>query len=965
MKAFFGPNPCSSEPVVVAELKFGARTQAEILAARARLTTAYPGWLSECPDLQAMESPLALAWLLAHWCRALLNSVRGMVEAAGARSVGGGQVEVWVGFHEPRITAKALELAVQAVNAACQSGQPFPPAALTSAVSGLQATCRKDHPDYVARILMLAARAQGIPYLSSPMGRRCWQYGWGAKGRVFLEASPVAESWGGKWLAEEKSRTTFFLRALGYPTTQHLLASTVNEARAAANSLGWPVVVKPGDRGRGTGVTVNISSEDALDKAFLLARAASSAPILIERFVEGFDHRLLVVRGKLVAVTRREAATVVGDGVSSVAELVGHLNAARSADPLMARYLKVVKAEAAVLEHLASQGLTMSSVVERDRRVTLRGNANVSTGGTPTDVTKDVHPEVRAMAEAIAGNLGLTCVGVDYITTDIRQSWRQACGAVVEVNATPGVDLHVTTALPEVEMGRIVLGNGIGRIPIVVVVANEADQKALLTGLTVLGMLARPGTAWMDSAATRIDGIELERARRTQPERVRQLLTNRQVQRAVMCLTAEQAIQVGLPVDRFSAAIFRGPVAGDRSVAELLRGCAQSTVDASAYSHWPSAEIIESIGCALSDDLGTTEPESFEPASDPLDQRIVPAPDGTDATDGWPSVKAASRFRLGPVDFEWIKAGRRNSGPAAFSLMRNERYLLPWFLDHHRKLGVENFVIYDDHSTDGTREYLEEQADCSILTSSCGFNELLGNGLSFHHFARNVVPESVFPGRWVLTLDADEFLFIPTRFSNLPDMVGWLDRKAFTCVFGAMLDFYPASLGERNHAPDMSPFAVSRFFDRSKGFVRDPRTGGTKKMPGGVRARLQRMLYEADPAAYETIYKGKGYAMAALVKVPMLKTGHSVVRLNAHQVNARPPVGLELCLAHFKFTPDIDEKISQSLQRRQHYLNSIEYRFLDAAFSCLGDAKLVYEDSVEFDGPASLEAAGHLRCEIN
>lgn len=290
--------------------------------------------------------------------------------------------------------------------------------------------------------------------------------------------------------------------------------------------------------------------------------------------------------------------------------------------------------------------------------------------------------------------------------------------------------------------------------------------------------------------------------------------------------------------------------------------------------------------------------------------------------------------------------------------MQNEMKLLPHFLTHYRKLGVENFIIHDDHSTDGSCDFLSSQPDCSVLKSTTAFNTRLNDGRDFHHFLKEFVPESIGAGRWVIVIDMDEFLVLPPMFESVPAFQAMLDQRGHTCVFGTMVDAYPETLRARNHAREISPFEGSPYFDRDAGFLRQAESFSPQKRLNGIRARLITALKQRDRSTYDSIFAGRGYMMPALYKVPFIKTGTGITRFNSHTINRQPPFDIEVALVHFKFGPDLDDKIATALVTRNHYLSSIEYQFLAAVIDRYPDENLISNRTLRFDEPGSLLRAG-------
>jgi cyanophycin synthetase len=244
-------------------------------------------------------------------------------------------------------------------------------------------------------------------------------------------------------LASDKALTNRLLADSGLPVPRQHVVRSVEAAVEAFEELAGPVVVKPLDGNHGRGVTIGVRTVDALRAAFQVAAEVRST-VVVESFVEGFDHRLLVVAGKMVAASKRVPGHVTGDGVHTVAELVAQVNADPRRGVGHEKVLTRLELDEQALRLLSGLGLTPHTVVESGRTVFLRSTANLSTGGTAVDVTDLVHPDNREMAERAAATIGLDVCGVDFLTPDVSQSWTEAGGAICEVNAAPGFRMHVS-----------------------------------------------------------------------------------------------------------------------------------------------------------------------------------------------------------------------------------------------------------------------------------------------------------------------------------------------------------------------------------------------------------------------------------------------------------------------------------------------------------------------------------------
>jgi hypothetical protein len=297
------------------------------------------------------------------------------------------------------------------------------------------------------------------------------------------------------------------------------------------------------------------------------------------------------------------------------------------------------------------------------------------------------------------------------------------------------------------------------------------------------------------------------------------------------------------------------------------------------------------------------------------------------------------------------------SGIGLFAIIRDEMYFLPRFFEYYRKLGVNDFVIYDDRSADGSTEFLVSQPDCTVLSGPYTYDTSFGVtpfGLPkklFDH-TKEVLPEQFFGQQWVVTVDADEFVLLPSQFASLSDFISFLEKGARLFATGPMADFYPERLSAiRTEASDF--FALTPYFDCGPLYERIPQFPYVRKLPIGIRGRLGRMLVAKCPQ----LFPGEAPPVSQLFKVPLLKHGQGVKRIGSHYVNAPPPAEDLVALAHFKFYPGVFQKIATAISEKQHWGESIEYRWLHAIMENLANESLLCPASRKFEGSASLEAA--------
>lgn len=294
------------------------------------------------------------------------------------------------------------------------------------------------------------AEARGIPWIRLNKYSLC-QLGYGANQKR-IQATVTSETSSiGVELACDKEDTKYLLEQAEVQTPRGDIIRRESSLEEACRYVGFPLVVKPVDGNHGRGITVNIKNyEDAL-VAFRNAKESSrSGAIIIEKYITGDDYRLLVINHKLVAAAIRTPANVIGDGKSTIQQLIDEVNK----DPRRGfgheNVLTQITVNDLTQSIIKTNGYTLDSVLEKDKRLLLKDTANLSTGGTAEDVTDIVHPANVFMAERISKIIDLDICGIDVMTTDISKPLEETGGAVLEVNAGPGFRMHLapTSGLP-------------------------------------------------------------------------------------------------------------------------------------------------------------------------------------------------------------------------------------------------------------------------------------------------------------------------------------------------------------------------------------------------------------------------------------------------------------------------------------------------------------------------------------
>jgi cyanophycin synthetase len=339
-------------------------------------------------------------------------------------------------------------------------------------------------------------------------------------------------------LASDKEETNKILGSLGLPVPRQELVSDASGALRAARKLGGTVVTKPYNGNHGRGITINISGEDEIREGFAAAREHSRS-VIVETYIGGDDHRLLVVNGELIAATKRTPGHVVGDGKSDIIELVDIVNADPRRGVGHEKVLTRLELDAQADLMLERVGYNHFSVPKEGEVVYLRSTANLSTGGTATDVTDIIHPDNRDMAVRAVRAIGLDVGGVDFISPNIAESYKSIGGGICEINAAPGFRMHVAPSegTPRDAAGPVIdmlFPPGTPtRVPIAAITGTNGKTTTarMLAHITKMAGYT-PGLTTTDGVY--IDGQRTVEGDMTGPVSARMVLSDPQIDMAVL-----------------------------------------------------------------------------------------------------------------------------------------------------------------------------------------------------------------------------------------------------------------------------------------------------------------------------------------------------------------------------------------------------------------------------------------------
>ncbi|MDO8438652.1 MAG: cyanophycin synthetase [Telluria sp.] len=404
-----------------------------------------------------------------------------------------------------------------------------------------------------------AATERKIPHIRLTDGNLVQLGHGGAQRRIWTaetdRTSAIAES-----IASDKDLTKTLLQSCGVPVPEGSLVKSAEEAWEEAQDIGLPVVVKPYDGNHGRGVSVNLMTRADVEKAYhLAARKGDSESVIVERFITGDEHRLLVVGKQVVAAAKGESLWVTGDGVSNVIALVDsqiNTDPRRGTDENSPLNALAPENGAEIILELERQGMTAYSIPLDGQRVLIQPNGNVA-----YDVTDKVHPSVAAAAALAARVVGLDIAGVDLVAEDISRPLAEQRGAIIEVNASPGLLSHLKPAeggqprpIGTAIVGHLFGPGESGRIPIVGITGSIGSSLvARLVGCLLhltgkhTGVVSADGLFLDQRKVSGADSVNWDAGQR--------LLINRTVEAAVFESNARMILTDGLAYDKCTVGV--------------------------------------------------------------------------------------------------------------------------------------------------------------------------------------------------------------------------------------------------------------------------------------------------------------------------------------------------------------------------------------------------------------------------
>jgi D-alanine-D-alanine ligase-like ATP-grasp enzyme len=543
-RCFLGPNPYSADPVLnVVWLDGDLFTKALVSGIRpmAEASSSLIGSMVATETTSKDLRMTTAAWIT-EWSFCLLNKERGYLKSFGSRFEDERLVS-WIGYHNAKLTHAVLQFATNSL--LLFSERKIDYSQFTHQIEDFLRLCRRHHPDYQAKYLMRAADLLDVPYFPAEGLMKSWQFGWGHRSIITLETGVAENSYIFHASATNKPVTKTVLRSLGLPVGREKVVDEERQLEEAIQDVEFPCVTKPTDGKQSQNTTVDIRSHEQLLKGFNYAKEYNGGSVIVEQMLAGDVHRLMIMQGEFFCSIRRTPASVTGDGVSTIEDLLETNESERQADPIRSMYTGPVPIDEELMVTLAEAGMNLKSIIPKGQVLRVRKLPRSMRGGILTDVTDATHQDVKQMAMSITKAMRLSCAGIDYITQDISQPPTSTCG-FIEVNTIPSLSIALGGGISLEDCGRAFFHNKANRIPTKLTLYSSQNIH-----IGAFEKKMASGDGWVHGTCCGIGNVRLKVENATIFKCVKTVLRNPLAQRIDIKMTMDDVLRFGLPLDRF------------------------------------------------------------------------------------------------------------------------------------------------------------------------------------------------------------------------------------------------------------------------------------------------------------------------------------------------------------------------------------------------------------------------------
>lgn len=497
-----------------------------------------------------------LVYLIQHLALALQHSAGMLCTFGKTRSCGEGQYCVAIEYEVERAGVYAAKCAVRIIQSFLRNETP----GISEDIELLKEIKRKYGDGPTTKYILSEVKKRHIPIRHMNAGLLV-TLGYGKNQKKLRTAVADTTSGLGMELASDKEEAKNILLQSNVPTPRGIVVQSEDEIIKELKDLKFPLAIKPLSGNHGRGVTTRINSEERARFGFRLAKRIHKE-VIVEEFIEGEDFRFLVIDYKLTAVAKRVPAHVKGDGHSSIQQLIDEENKNPQRGDTDEHVLAPIKVDEVTERILAERSLTLGSVLKSGEVLKLKDTANISGGGTAVDLTEQVHPDNKFMAERIARIFNLNICGIDVITTSVEKPITRETGAVIEVNAGPGIRMHSNpqagksrnVAAPIINM---LFPAGLNRIPVVAVTGGSASQEIVRTIADMADMAGfRVGFTSKDKVS--IDKHIFKKEKENDFKNQQDVLFDPMIDFAALECTGDGILNAGLAFEKCDFAIVDG-----------------------------------------------------------------------------------------------------------------------------------------------------------------------------------------------------------------------------------------------------------------------------------------------------------------------------------------------------------------------------------------------------------------------
>ena len=554
-KLFHGPSIYANVPIVLITIEVISVQPQVIAHTCGEMEKLLPNYVDESSS-EIIEPYTYFGMLMSNFAFNLVNKNKGVLTSYGAKE-SGDAILSWVEFDTPEVTLKAIQLFFDIFSSLLQKKE-LSRHAIDEAIAKY-AQFAKQSNNYDSELLP-ASKSLEIPSFQFMRNSLYRQYGWGKNSRVFRGSSPMEDSYHGVFVSMDKAASKELLKSVGMPVARDVVINSKEQLRKAAEIIGYPCVVKPIRGAQAIGISVNILSFDELQNAFDYAKQSSfgNNPIMIEEFIEGYVHRIFIVRGKFFISIKKVPPILIGNGKSTIQRLIEEINEDRMDPCKNPDALRQIQINDELSAYLKKFHLTLESVLEENQEIQLSTTFTYGIHGASLENTTNItHPDIIQMAESIARVTHIDILAIDYISADINESFHEIKSAICEYNHFPGLgslkqmggSLHTS-----LEVARALIGDDVGRIPIALVIMENLNLEQINDWF--VNNIKESNVGYMCGNKAAVGMLVLNTYESQGWNGVKTLLRQKTVEQVFLVCAKEEIFEKGLPVDRFDTIFY-------------------------------------------------------------------------------------------------------------------------------------------------------------------------------------------------------------------------------------------------------------------------------------------------------------------------------------------------------------------------------------------------------------------------